>query len=81
MSLSCCNVIFFMTCWQQEECKLYHIQHEDQIRQDHELHKRLMAGRAMNHYQKHYEMCSDIVVDIVNFTTKIAEYRQITNRS
>jgi len=63
----------------QELIELYNAEHEDEIRQARELHQQLMCKRLKTRYNKHYNMCRQIVSDILDFTTKIAEYRSFTN--
>jgi len=39
-----------------------------------------MAERAKDRYTKHYNMCGEILGDIVDFSTKIGEYRELTDK-
>jgi len=61
-------------------CQLFRIQHEEQIERDRELHQCLMEERALARYTKHYNMCAEVVSDIVDFAAKIGEYFDLTNR-
>jgi hypothetical protein len=56
------------------------IEYAEQIRKDQELHNQIMAERAQQTYRKHYDLCADILGDIVDFTCKVGEYRELTNR-
>jgi len=65
----------------QELIELYNAEHEEEIRQAREQHEQLMGQRGADRYNKHYSMCSQVVIDIVDLTTRIAEYREFTNKS
>lgn len=39
-----------------------------------------MKEKAEERYNKHYNMNSEILSDIVDFSTKVAEYRELTNK-
>ena len=60
--------------------KLAREQYEEQAKKDKELHDRIAAERAENKYRKHYDMCMGVVNQIVDFTGKVAEYRELTNK-
>jgi len=40
-----------------------------------------MCERVTGRYNKHYNVCLQVVSDIVDLTTNIAEYREFTNKS
>ena len=56
------------------------LEYEEQTMKDQELHNQIMAERAKLRYEKHYNMCGDVLSDMVDFSTKVAEYRNLTNR-
>ena len=60
--------------------KLAKEQYEQQALMDKELHDKIAAERAENKYRKHYDMCMGVVGQIVDFTCKVAEYRELTNK-
>ncbi|ESO92609.1 hypothetical protein LOTGIDRAFT_120497 [Lottia gigantea] len=62
-----------------EMARLAKEEYEEQIKKDKELHDQIAAERATSKYQKHYDMCSDVVDQIVDFSCKVAEYRELTN--
>lgn len=56
------------------------LEYIEQTKNDLDLHNKIMAERAEQRYKKHYDMSSDILSDIVDFSTKVAEYRELTNK-
>jgi len=73
-------VMMMMMMVMQELIELYNAEHEDEIRQARELHEQLLCKRLKARYNKHYAMCRQVVSDVVDFSTKIAEYRSFTNQ-
>ncbi|XP_013409132.1 sperm flagellar protein 2 isoform X2 [Lingula anatina] len=63
-----------------EMARLAKLEYIEQTRADRELHDKIMAERAEARYRKHYEMCSEVLSQVVDFSTKIGEYRELTNR-
>ncbi|XP_076462790.1 sperm flagellar protein 2-like isoform X2 [Babylonia areolata] len=57
---------------QEKEERKEELQHEQ------ELHDRIAAERAELRYRRHYDSCYDIVAQVVDFSCKVAEYRQLT---
>lgn len=51
----------------------------DQARKDKELHDLIAADRAEAKYKKHYELCYDVMLQIFDFSYKVAEYRELTD--
>ena len=64
----------------QKMAQLNKLEYEEQTRRDMELHARIMAEKAQEKYAKHYSECADILSDIVDFSCRIAEYRDLTNQ-
>ena len=60
--------------------RLAKLDYEEQTRRDRELHDKIMAERAEERYRKHYSECADILGDVLDFSSKICEYRELTNR-
>lgn len=60
--------------------RLAKIEYEDQIRKDQELHDKIAAERTAEKYKKHYEMNMEVVNQVVDFSCKVAEYRDLTNK-
>ena len=52
----------------------------EQTMKDKELHDRIAAERAENKYRKRYNSCFDVLDQIVDFSCKVAEYRELTNK-
>ncbi|XP_060552949.1 sperm flagellar protein 2-like isoform X2 [Ruditapes philippinarum] len=65
---------------EQEMARLSKQEYEEQTRKDKELHDKIAAERAEAKYRKHYEMCQGVVDQIVDFTCKVTEYRELTNK-
>ena len=42
------------------------------------LHRQYLSDRAKQHYQKNYQLCHQIILQLVDFATKMAEYREVT---
>lgn len=56
-------------------------EYEEQTRKDKELHDKIAAERAEARYRKHYDLCQGVVGQIVDFASKVAEYRELTGKS
>ncbi|KAF3851301.1 hypothetical protein F7725_013073 [Dissostichus mawsoni] len=50
----------------------------EDILKEREFCKRNAAERAQSRYKKHFKSCKDILEQIVDLTTKVGEYRQLT---
>ncbi|XP_056369286.1 sperm flagellar protein 2 [Oenanthe melanoleuca] len=55
------------------------IDNEEQIIREREYHKKIAAERAQARYKKHYSICWEMIGQIVDLSTKVGEYRQLTN--
>ena len=55
-------------------------EYKDQIQMDKELHDKIAAQRAEERYRRHYDSCYDIIAQVVDFSCKVAEYRQYTEK-
>ncbi|NP_001088868.1 sperm flagellar 2 L homeolog [Xenopus laevis] len=53
---------------------------EEEIRKVQQLHDQIAAERAEARYKKHYNLCQEIMNQILDFVTKTGEYRELTNR-
>ncbi|KAM5192182.1 sperm flagellar protein 2 [Mantella aurantiaca] len=53
---------------------------EEHMRKVQEIHDQIAAERAQARYKKHYDICQEIVNQIVDLVTKTGEYRELTNR-
>lgn len=60
--------------------RLAKLEYEEQTRKDKELHDKIAAERAEAKYRKHYDICQDVVGQILDFAGKVAEYRELTNK-
>nr|XP_020851340.1 sperm flagellar protein 2 isoform X1 [Phascolarctos cinereus] len=54
------------------------LEYEEQAQKEIEIHERITAERAQARYKKHYSMCAEILDHIIDFSTKVAEYRELT---
>ncbi|KAK7503972.1 hypothetical protein BaRGS_00004704, partial [Batillaria attramentaria] len=61
-----------------ELARLHKEEYQEQIRQERELHAEIAAQRAEERYHRHYNLCSEVVGSIVDFASKVAEYRELT---
>uniref|UniRef100_A0A8C0UQ34 Sperm flagellar 2 n=1 Tax=Cyanistes caeruleus TaxID=156563 RepID=A0A8C0UQ34_CYACU len=55
------------------------IDNEEQITREREHHMKIAAERAQARYKKHYSICWEMIDQIIDLSTKIGEYRQLTN--
>ncbi|XP_074138783.1 sperm flagellar protein 2 isoform X4 [Sminthopsis crassicaudata] len=55
------------------------LEYEEQAQKEIEIHERIAAERAQARYKKHYSMCTEILDDIIDLSTKVAEYRNLTH--
>ena len=53
---------------------------KERLRHHRKIYRKNMADKAEKNYQINYDMCSKIVLQIINFATKMAEYREITKK-
>ncbi|XP_065595784.1 sperm flagellar protein 2 [Cyrtonyx montezumae] len=52
---------------------------EEQIVKERELYEKMAVERAQARYKKHYSLCWDVIDQIVDLSTKLGEYRVLTN--
>ena len=64
----------------QEMARLAKLEYIEQTEKDRELHDKIAAERAEDRYRKHYTICMDELLSIVDFSTKTGEYRELTNK-
>ncbi|XP_073933727.1 sperm flagellar protein 2 isoform X1 [Castor canadensis] len=55
------------------------IDFEEQILREKEIHEKIAVERAQVRYKKHYDMCGEILDQILDLSTKVADYRMLTN--
>ncbi|XP_015997924.2 sperm flagellar protein 2 isoform X3 [Rousettus aegyptiacus] len=55
------------------------IDFEEQAIREKEIHEQIAVERAQAHYKKHYLMCAEILDQILDLSTKVADYRMLTN--
>ncbi|KAG8131177.1 hypothetical protein E2320_017764 [Naja naja] len=64
---------------QEALAKQEKIELAEQALREKQLHAKLAAERAEARYKKHYEICWEVVEQIIDLATKIGEYRTLTN--
>ncbi|XP_051006911.1 sperm flagellar protein 2 isoform X2 [Acomys russatus] len=55
------------------------IEFAEQILREKEIHEKISVERAQASYKKHYGICSEILDQILDLCTKVADYRLLTN--
>lgn len=53
---------------------------KEQLRHHRKIYRKNMAEKAEKNYQMNYKMCNKIVVQIIDFATKMAHYRELTKK-
>lgn len=56
------------------------IDFEEQILREKEIHEQISVERAQARYKKHYAVCAEILDQILDLSTKVADYRMLTNK-
>ncbi|XP_012662505.1 sperm flagellar protein 2 [Otolemur garnettii] len=52
---------------------------EEQILREKKVHEQIAVERAQARFKKHYSICTEIMDQILDFSTKVADYRMLTN--
>ena len=60
--------------------RLAKLEYAEQTKMDRELHDQIAQSRAEEEYRMHYDMANEILLGMVDFTCKIGEYRELTNK-
>ncbi|XP_009283451.1 PREDICTED: sperm flagellar protein 2 [Aptenodytes forsteri] len=55
------------------------IDYEEQIIKERERHEKIAIERAQARYKKHYFICWEVINQIIDLSTKVGEYRLLTN--
>ncbi|NWX82532.1 SPEF2 protein, partial [Nothoprocta pentlandii] len=55
------------------------IDYEEQIIKERERHEKIAAERIQARYKKHYSICWEMINQIIDLSTKVGEYRMLTN--
>ncbi|XP_019488516.1 PREDICTED: sperm flagellar protein 2 [Hipposideros armiger] len=55
------------------------IDSEEQALREKEIHERIAVERTQARYKKHYLICAEIFDQILDLSTKVADYRMLTN--
>ncbi|XP_076973078.1 sperm flagellar protein 2 isoform X6 [Tamandua tetradactyla] len=55
------------------------IDFEEQALREKEVHEKIAVERAQARYEKHYSICAEILDHILDLSTKVADYRMLTN--
>ncbi|XP_066298432.1 sperm flagellar protein 2-like isoform X6 [Branchiostoma lanceolatum] len=65
---------------EKELAQLAKLEYIEQTKAEQELHDRIAAERAEQRYRKHYDMCMEVTLQIVDYATKFGEYRELTEK-
>ncbi|NXJ36414.1 SPEF2 protein, partial [Ciconia maguari] len=52
---------------------------EEQVIKEREHHEKIAVERAQARYKKHYSICWEVIDQIIDLSTKVGEYRLLTN--
>lgn len=63
-----------------ELCRQARIEYAEETRKAQELHDKIKAEIAEAKYNKHYNICWEVLSQIVDFSCKIGEYRELTEK-
>ncbi|RMX41235.1 hypothetical protein pdam_00013258 [Pocillopora damicornis] len=63
-----------------ELCRQARIEYAEETRKAQELNDKVKAEIAEAKYQKHYNICREVLSQIVDFSCKIGEYRELTEK-
>ncbi|KAM5264848.1 sperm flagellar protein 2-like [Ctenodactylus gundi] len=55
------------------------IEFQEQIFREKEIREQIAVERAQARYKKHYTICEEILDQIIDLSTKVADYRMLTN--
>ncbi|NWX45935.1 SPEF2 protein, partial [Steatornis caripensis] len=55
------------------------IDYEEQIIKERQRHEKIAVERAQARYKKHYSLCWEVMDQIIDLSTKVGEYRILTN--
>ncbi|XP_009327735.1 PREDICTED: sperm flagellar protein 2, partial [Pygoscelis adeliae] len=55
------------------------IDYEELIIKERERHEKIAVERAQARYKKHYSVCWEVINQIIDLSTKVGEYRLLTN--
>ncbi|NXN72769.1 SPEF2 protein, partial [Himantopus himantopus] len=55
------------------------IDYEERIIKERERHEKIAVERAQARYKKHYSICWEVINQIIDLSTKVGEYRLLTN--
>ncbi|XP_078353910.1 sperm flagellar protein 2-like [Oculina patagonica] len=63
-----------------ELCRQARIEYAEETRKAQELHDKIKGEIAEAKYNKHYNICWEVLSQIVDFSCKIGEYRELTEK-
>lgn len=80
----CCLHVTFLTLsgWGlvQALARQAKLEYAEEMKKEIEVCQKIAADRAQNKYKKHFEICKNIMGQIVDLATKMEEYRQLTGK-
>ncbi|XP_071799466.1 sperm flagellar protein 2-like isoform X1 [Asterias amurensis] len=63
-----------------ELARLAKLEYIEQTKRDKQLHDKIAEDRAEAKYRKRYNICRDILLDVVDFACKVGKYRELTEK-
>ncbi|EDO31300.1 predicted protein [Nematostella vectensis] len=63
-----------------ELCRQAKVEYLEETRKAKELRDKLAEERAQAKYNKHYKTCMEVLSEIVDFSCKVGEYRELTEK-
>ena len=60
--------------------QLAKLEYMEQTKADQELHNQITQQLEQEQYQKHHDMCEEIIDQVVDYSCKVAEYRELTEK-
>lgn len=69
-----------MSLLSQALAKQAKIDYKEQALKEKKIHEEIAVERAQARYKKHYLMCAEILDQILDLSTKVSDYRMLTNK-
>lgn len=78
----CLHHLSCFSCWGlvQALASQAKLDHAEEMKKEIEMCQKIAAERSQNKYDKHFAICKDIMGQMVDFATKVEEYRQLTGK-
>eukprot|EP00794_Sanderia_malayensis_P007710 gene7710-8548_t len=63
-----------------ELCRQAKHEYDNEVKENIKLHNTIVAEKAKQKYAKRYNICRDMLLEIVDFSCKVGEYRELTDK-